>query len=276
MRLTVVHETSYRHDRPVVQSTQVLRLAPPDLPGQQVVAWRLRGPEALRDLGLDGFGNRMHLLAVSGEHQQVDVQAFGTVDTEAMPVRAGDGLSPLLFLAATELTEAGDGLHDFSLRFAGRTLTPARLRDLSAAVHEQFTRPSPAGMRVASVAECWESGQGGSAEQSQVLLAACRLLGMPARLVSGYVFREETAGLRVSTHAWAEVWLADEWHSADVALQCQAGARHIRLALGRDYLDACPLRCIGQGRLHAGAMIPVAGRGEEPLAHVMASQQQQQ
>lgn len=275
MRLTVVHETCYRYDAPVVQSTQVLRLTPPDLPGQRVVAWRLLAP-GLQDLGLDGFGNHMHLLTVTGEHQQVCVKAFGTVDVEDMPVRDGDGLSPYLFLRPTDLLAPSDSLRDFSLRFADRPLTPVRLRDLAAAVREQFRQPGRAGARVPSVAGSWDDGVGGSAEQTQALLAVCHLLTLPARYVSGYVFREESAGLCVTGHAWAEVWLAGRWHSIDVALQCQAGPRHIRLATGRDHLDACPMRSMGHGSLHAGSLVPVAGRGEQSLAQVMAMQQQQQ
>lgn len=274
MRLTVVHETCYRYEAPVVQSTQVLRLTPADCPGQRVAAWRLSGPD-MQDLGLDGYGNHMHLLTVLGEHDEIRVRALGTVDVEAMPVRPDDALSPLLFRHATGLTEPGEGLRDFVRRFSGRSLTPARLRELSAAVHAQF-RPLAGGTtRAATVADSWESGEGGSVEQAQALIAACRVLGLPARLVSGYVF-DEMASAGVSTHAWAEVWLAGAWHSADPALQCQAGARHIRLAVGRDHLDVCPVRSMGHASLHAGSLIPVAGRGDEPLLHVMAMQQQQQ
>ncbi len=272
MRLTVVHETRYRHEAPVLQSTQILRMTPPDLPGQQVVAWRLLGAD-LQDLGQDGFGNRMHLLSVSGEHQQVGVKAFGTVDIEAMPVRAGDGLSPYLFLHPTDLTAPDDSLRDFSLRYAGRGLTPARLRDLSAAVLAQLPAVVRPGAGVLSVSQSWAAGRGGSAEYAQALLTICHLLGLPARYVSGYVFRDEAAGLRVSGHAWAEVWLANAWHGVDVALQIPVGARHIRLAVGRDHLDACPMRSIGHGSLHAGSLVPVAGRGDMAL---LAMQQQQQ
>jgi len=275
MRLTIVHETCQRYDAPVVRSAQVLRLTPPDCLGQRVVAWRLLAPEAC-DLGLDGYGNRMHLLTVDGEHRQVCVKAFGTVDVEAMPVRPADELSSWLFLAATDLTEPGDGLRDLSLRYAGRALTPARLRELSAAIHAQFHTPARPGARTAAVIESWESGVGGPVEQAQALIAACRLLGLPARLVCGYVLGDEPGGAGVSSHAWAEVWLAGAWHSADVALQRQAGARHIRLAVGRDHLDACPMRSMGHGSLHGGSLIPVAGRGDETLAQVMAGQQQQQ
>lgn len=279
MRLTVVHETSYRYESEMVQSTLLLRLTPPTLPGQQVVAWRLQAEAPLTDAGLDGFGNAMHLLTCHGRHEQVSVKAFGTVDTDSLPIRSGDALSPLLFLRHSDLTLPDTALADFAGRFEGRIRTPARLRDLSAAVHAGMGGDLPAmagGQHAAGAAEAWARGSGGSAEQAQVLVSVCRELGLPARHVSGYVLAAHASGLRVSSHAWAEVWLADAWHSADVALQCQAGERHVRLALGRDALDTCAMRSMGQGSLHAGSVVPVAGRGDETLARVMAMQQQQQ
>ena len=37
------------------------------------------------------------------------------------------------------------------------------------------------------------------------------------------------------------------WHSLDVTHQIAAGERHCRLAVGRDYLDAAPVRGVRRG-----------------------------
>lgn len=246
MRLTVVHETCYRHDSPVMQSTQLLRLTPPELAGQHVVAWRLQA-EGLQPQAPDAYGNILHLLSIQGEHERVSVTAFGTVEIHAMPVREADQLSPLLFLRPTPLTEPDATLRDFSLRFRGRRPSPARLRELAAAVRSCCDGARPAG----------------SVGLTHAFISVCRLLGLPARFVSGYLFRAaepEAVVQRLHSHAWAEVWLNGGWHSVDVAGQCSAGPCHVRLAIGQDYLDACPMRSMRQD-------VP---------AHVMAMQQQQQ
>ncbi|MDC4205209.1 MAG: transglutaminase family protein [Candidatus Manganitrophus sp.] len=49
-------------------------------------------------------------------------------------------------------------------------------------------------------------------------------------------------------HAWAEAWVDRiGWLSFDVSNGSPAEAAHLRLAVGRDYLDACPVRGVRFG-----------------------------
>ena len=74
-----------------------------------------------------------------------------------------------------------------------------------------------------------------------------------------------------ASHAWVDVWLGAEigWQSIDVTHQRPAVRTYCRLAVGRDYLDAAPVRGVRHG-----------GGGEKMVANVMvaesAQQQQQQ
>jgi transglutaminase-like putative cysteine protease len=82
---------------------------------------------------------------------------------------------------------------------------------------------------------------------------------VPARYVSGYVNDEQ-----VALHAWAEAWVEERWRSFDIAREEQIGETHIKIAIGADYLDACPVRGVR------------VGGGTETLlaeAHVEATQQ---
>ncbi len=53
----------------------------------------------------------------------------------------------------------------------------------------------------------------------------------------------------MASHAWAEVWLepAGHWYGIDVTHRKPAGGQHRRLAVGRDYLDAAPVRGLRRG-----------------------------
>jgi transglutaminase-like putative cysteine protease len=51
----------------------------------------------------------------------------------------------------------------------------------------------------------------------------------------------------VASHAWAEAWVVDRWRSFDVTNGKPAGAHHIRLAIGADYLEASPVRGVRSG-----------------------------
>jgi transglutaminase-like putative cysteine protease len=72
-----------------------------------------------------------------------------------------------------------------------------------------------------------------------VMLALCRLLGLPARYVSGHVVGEG------GTHAWVEVVLPDATGAAmavpfDPTYGCRPGLDHVTVATGRDYRDVAP------------------------------------
>ncbi len=80
-----------------------------------------------------------------------------------------------------------------------------------------------------------------------MFLACCRAAGVPARYVSGYFFAAD--GVDIASHAWVDAWLATEgcWRSVDITHLQPAGTAHCRLAVGRDYLDAAPVRGVRSG-----------------------------
>jgi transglutaminase-like putative cysteine protease len=119
-----------------------------------------------------------------------------------------------------------------------------------------------------SAAVAFKSGEGVCQDHAHVFIAAARAVGMPARYVSGYLYTGDTSD--AASHAWVDVWLGPEigWHSLDVTHQRPAVRTYCRLAVGRDYLDAAPVRGMRQG-----------GGGEKMQALVMvaeSAQEQQQ
>jgi transglutaminase-like putative cysteine protease len=52
----------------------------------------------------------------------------------------------------------------------------------------------------------------------------------------------------MASHAWAEAWIEGVgWQGFDVANRVRAYGRHVRVAVGLDYLDACPVRGFHRG-----------------------------
>jgi transglutaminase-like putative cysteine protease len=90
-------------------------------------------------------------------------------------------------------------------------------------------------------------GEGVCQDQAHVFIACCRLAGIPARYVSGYLYAGENQD--VASHAWVDAWLESEhaWVGVDVTHFEPAGAQHCRLAVGRDYHDAAPVRGVRRG-----------------------------
>lgn len=250
MQLHIRHETRYEYDEPVSYSIQALKLTPRADPGQRVLSWRVVSPgERLEQL--DPYGNLTQFVTVEIPHREMHIVVEGVADVDddvtTLPPESG-GLSPLAYLAPTALTRADAALRALAERHLGRhPATPGALLELAAAIRGAVTYEPGVTDVTHSAAEALDLGVGVCQDQAHVLVACCRSAGVPARYVSGY-FHADASG-EVASHAWADVWLGPEqgWLSLDVTHARQAGARHCRLAVGRDYLDAAPVRGVRRG-----------------------------
>jgi transglutaminase-like putative cysteine protease len=230
LKFAIRHEMTYTYDSPVRQSTQYLRLSPRDTARQRVLGWKIEAPRpALRTD--DGYGNILHVLTLDKPVSEIAILAAGSVETSP----EGDGpsdftgrpLPPLLFLRMTPLTRPEAKLAAVAERFRPRAKNEACLRELSAAIHDGAPHGPSEGL-------------------AHAFIASCRLLGVPARYVSGYLYLPG-ATEQMALHAWAEAWCEERWCGYDVADQISVGERHIKIAVGADYLDACPIRGVRTG-----------------------------
>jgi len=250
MLLNIRHETRYEYEEPVSYSIQALKLTPRADPGQRVVSWRVRSPgERLEQV--DPFGNLMHVVTLEEPHRtmQIVVDGIVEVDAQAAPRLPGRGaLSPLTYLAPTPLTRPDSALRELAERHLGRhPAAPRSLMDLVAGIRSAVACQSGVTEVTHGAAEAVDLGVGVCQDQAHVLIACCRAAGIPARYVSGYFYGDDPG--EVASHAWADVWLGPEqgWLGIDVTHAEQAGGRHCRLAVGRDYLDAAPVRGVRRG-----------------------------
>jgi transglutaminase-like putative cysteine protease len=226
MKYVITHQFNYAYDSPVRLSTQYLRLTPRDTSRQKVLEWSLGTPgQAMRTT--DCYGNVLHVLTIDKPVSEIAIHAEGTVETSAVLDEPSDftgaPLSPLVFLRPTGLTRADQALGAFAEKFRRAAGTLSALRALAAAIHDK-------------------NGEGSAADAAHVFIACCRHLGVPARYVSGYIYDQQ-----VAMHAWAEAWVEQRWHSFDIAHDTPVGESHIKIAVGADYLDACPVRGVRVG-----------------------------
>lgn len=250
MQLHIRHETIYRYAEPVKRSVQNLRLTPRRDPIQRALSWTLQAP-GRQHAQLDAHGNIVHLLIVNEPHHEIRILVNGVVETAAAPHAPlpNEGrLSPLAYLAETTLTKADESIASFARRHLGDTLPSERfLIDLSHAICEtvQYEKGSTAVDEPAT--HSFARGKGVCQDQAHVFIACCRTLGVPARYVSGYLYDERQP--EVASHAWVDAWLGRDsgWVPVDVTHHERAGPSHCRLAVGRDYLDAGPIRGVRRG-----------------------------
>lgn len=248
MRLAVDHVTHYKYEAPVRSSTQYLRLTPRDSSRQKVLEWRIEMPGKPTRTD-DGYGNVLHVLTLDRPAREISIRAVGVVQTSggSDDADAAQRLSPLLFTRFTTLTRPDEGLARFAEPLRRRASSLSGVRELGAAILRKMPF-KPGDTRVSSsAAEAFAIGSGVCQDHAHVFIACCRHLGIPARYVSGYVYSPGHAGAHIASHAWAEAWVLDRWHSFDVANNCPAGETHLKLAIGADYYDACPIRGVRTG-----------------------------
>jgi transglutaminase-like putative cysteine protease len=249
MQLHIRHETHYVYEDPVSYSIQALKLTPRLEPGQRVVSWRVISPGE-RIEQVDPYGNLMHVVTLEQPHREARIVAEGIAEisdvVEATPETSR--LSPLTYLAPTPLTRPDAALRALADHCLGRHPASRRsLADLVDSIRHVVAYAPGVTDVTHSASEVLELGVGVCQDQAHVLVACCRTAGIPARYVSGY-FHAGDSG-EIASHAWADVWLgADQgWLSLDVTHAEETGGRHCRLAVGRDYLDAAPIRGLRRG-----------------------------
>ena len=248
MRISIDHTTRYVYEAPVRYSTQYLRVVPQSSVRQQVIEWRLDTPAPALEVR-DGYGNILHVLTIDQPVREIVIRSAGVVETSASIDEAADEvpLSPLVFLRPTALTRAERPLVELAEAFRPRAGRFQVCRSLAQAVLARLPFQPGVTEVHSTAAEALEAGNGVCQDHAHVFITCCRHLGIPARYVSGYMYSPGLAQSAVASHAWAEAWLTGRWRSFDVTNGRPAGERHIRLAVGADYLDACPVRGVRSG-----------------------------
>jgi transglutaminase-like putative cysteine protease len=259
MRLSVHYNTSYRYSQPARKVIQLLRLTPQSFLGQNVVDWRIDVDcDARLREGRDGYGNITHMLYIDRPIDHLKVSVSGRVLTED---RAGliqgltKDLPPPVFLRPTPLTHAGPALSDFAAALeqqGGSTLD--KLHRLAAAIHTRMTFDTQQTGADTAALDAFSAGHGVCQDFAHIFIAVARANRIPARYISGHLFRRDGAVLQEAAHAWAEAWVEDlGWTAFDPTNGICADDAYIRVAAGLDYRDAAPF---------SGAR---SGGGEEEL-----------
>ena len=270
MRVSIVHETVYRYADPATYSIQYLRLSPRSSPRQRVLSWKLYLPAPAQPW-VDGFGNQAHVLVIDRPHKEIRIRAQGELEmqSDGHTVDDANEQAPDLFLRATRLTGADDAITTLAERQRVwlRRDADAALEDLMLAVRDRVDYRTGATESSTTAGEAFALGAGVCQDHAHVFVSCCRHLGIPARYVSGYLQTESDG--RMASHAWAEAFLQGTgWRGFDISNRTRPGMHHVRLAVGLDYLDACPIRGFRRGGGEESMAVAVSVRD--------ASAQQQQ
>lgn len=243
MRLKISHMTEYNYDEPVEFALQRLRLTPRDWPGQKVLSWQTlvtgAGHQAFYD---DHFGNRVELVSVIEGQTTIRIMAQGEVETEETNGVFGPhkGHAPLwLFRRETPLAKPGKLIRDLAKSIEGDG-DLARMHALMAAIHEAVDYKKGVTTSETTAEQALELKAGVCQDHAHIFIAAARLIGLPARYVSGYML--DGSDMAAASHAWAEAHIEGlGWVGFDAANKICPDERYVRIATGLDYTDTAPV-----------------------------------
>lgn len=242
----------YTYTVPVRDLRQRLIVIPPDQHGNQAIldySLELRGGRGQQTVHWeqDEFGNRICRLTVESVEKAVDFEASycieRNVELDASTSLSWRSSAPgELYLRPTALTAPDQRLRQVARDIMRECSSPeARARRAhewaASAITYQFgvtNVQTPAAMAL-------YLGKGVCQDYAHILIAVLRLLGIPARYVSGHLPGDGPP------HAWVEAILDDAAVPGgarvigfDPSHRRVAGLAYLTVAVGRDYTDVSP------------------------------------
>lgn len=259
MQLTISHTTTYRFEEPAHYGLQQLRLTPKSQPGQQAVLnWDMQVTGGKVETRFrDQHQNHVELVSFDQGAHEIRVVCKGQVeveDTAGVVGKHGVGkcgnFAPLwYFQRTTALTTAGPKVQALTEGLAeAEPEDLPRLHALSARILEAVPYTIGATGAETNAEGAVEVGGGVCQDHSHIFISAARLMGYPARYVSGYLMMNDRVHQDAS-HAWAEAHVPGiGWVGFDVSNGYSPDPRYVRVATGLDYHEAAPI-----SGLHYGA-----------------------
>jgi len=254
IRLSITHVTTYTYDQPVHYALQQLRLVPRSGHGQTVLDWSSTIIGGTKQVSFDDqFVNQTELVKVDPGATRIEIRSEGHVEVEDNHGVIGThkGFAPLwLFERPTPTTTPGPAIRALVRQLRAEqdgadTLT--QMHALSAMIRSQVSYEAGRTDSDTTAESALTAGHGVCQDHAQIMLTAARLLGHPARYISGYLMMNDRVDQDAS-HAWCEVWTEPlGWVGFDVSNGICPDARYVRVATGRDYRDAAPIMGIRQG-----------------------------
>ena len=251
MQLSIKHRTSYRYAEPAQRVSQAFRLWPAPCAGQRIRDWLVEvNGRRLQATCVDGFANPAATHTTEGLLDCIRIDVSGHVDTSNRHGVLGgsvETLPPELFLYETPLTAVNDAIRALASQAADTQGDVPRLHVLCNQVRDHLDYVPEQTDSQTTAIEALANGAGVCQDHAHVLSAAARTLGFPARYVSGYLCSGDE-DMPAASHAWTEIFVRDlGWVGIDAANRMSPNEHYFRIACGRDYRDAAPVRGLHHG-----------------------------
>ncbi len=282
VELDIVHETRYDYAAPLSQAHHLAHLQPLADAHQWLLEYGLSiepEPGARFELA-DAFGNACHHFSLALPHGELVVRSHSRVRVIPRFDQLDAARSPTWESVRSALRYVACAPFDPAVEFVqpspyvprleplrtyarlsfppGRTVVEGAL-DLMHRIHADFTYRSASTDVDTPLAKSFEQRVGVCQDFAHVMIGAMRMLGLPARYVSGYLLTQSAVGGAQmvgadASHAWVQIYAPatsglppDGWLDLDPTNDIVPAGGHVRVAVGRDYGDVAPLRGVIRG-----------------------------
>lgn len=289
MKFRVRHRTTYRYGATVMLSHHMLHLTPRTTANQRLLEHRIdisplpSDPPVRRQ---DYYGNEAVIFDIDEPHERFEVQATSLVAVEP-PVLPVPGATAEWESVRERIAAGDEPAHHLVADFVARIDQPSTVRQLAEYVAPSFVpgRPileaafdlacrikadfvyDPSATTVATpLATVLKQRRGVCQDFAHLMIAGLRVIGLPARYVSGYLMTRPPEGRprlvgADQSHAWVAVFLPDHgWVDLDPTNAVMVGEEHVTLAWGRNFGDVVPVKGVitGGGEHMLGVEVDVA------------------
>lgn len=257
--LRVEHRSTYRYEGTVSASFNEVRMLPSSGHDQFVLERVLNvRPRASILPYTDYWRTLTHVLEVHAPHDRLEIVARSRVQTGTAvaddgttvdwatledPARREHFVETVTPTSRTDLREVPDLIRITEALRMNATPLDA-VHDAIAAVRERLRYRPGATQIDTSAPDALALGEGVCQDFAHLTIGLLRLVGIPARYVSGYALpgRDTDVGATVpaESHAWIEAWLG-RWTPFDPTSGTFVHDGYVAVGRGRDYGDVPPI-----------------------------------
>ncbi|MBS1509329.1 MAG: transglutaminase family protein [Bacteroidetes bacterium] len=282
-RFIIHHVTKYTYPEPVRDSANQIMLYPIKDEYQELQSQRIFiSGEPFLEVFKDYYGNEVGTFMHTAPHTELRIDSTISVVTKPKNLPADDRETevqwshlddikyqlPYLDFLKQENFKDLDEVKKIADNHHFRTLTVfTAVKELSKYVYNNFKYIKGITTVETTLDEIWDLKAGVCQDFAHILLVMLRLLGIPARYVSGYVCPHDS-NLRGegATHAWVEAYIPFYgWMGIDPTNNCVVNDLHVRLAIGRNFSDCSPVRGTYKGTAKQTLEVGVSVSHEDGL-----------
>jgi transglutaminase-like putative cysteine protease len=262
----IKHLTKYSYNSPVIDSANQIMLYPVVDLLQEVNQHELtitKNPAV--EVFTDYFGNTVGLFSLVTPHVELSIKSVIEVTTNAASppsdeIPADEQWNklemiqdefPYMDFLSKEAFISLDELKAEVSRLMRPDKTPFQVaREMADFVCKHFEYKQGITTVETGIEEVWSLKAGVCQDFAHILLVMLRIVGIPARYVSGYICpKNHDMRGEGATHAWVDAYIPGYgWIGLDPTNNCIVTDRHIRLAVGRNFSDCTPVKGTYKGQ----------------------------